>query len=95
VVNTNVRTDPFGYHALARWLEFAADEAAAFGENEIANEIRFAGRFASGSPSEFLYEAGSALRRLSEARSIPPPIRSFSIAIRDEIDRGFELVGGA
>ncbi|MGH8509908.1 MAG: hypothetical protein ACREU8_00505 [Gammaproteobacteria bacterium] len=81
-------------------LEFLlrfATELEAGGETELAKDLLFASRFASGSASEFLHEAHQILARIDGSRpSVLTTEQSNDLkAVIIQINEAFRKIGGA
>lgn len=61
---------------------------------ELAEEVERAGLFASGSPSEFMYEAQTSLERVASAKPAGIELSEVQSAI-NQIKEAFRAVGGA
>lgn len=82
---------------LLDYLLGLADELKQLNENAVANELFFASRFYSGSPSEFLHEAYSALtnaQTLCQNKSYGIQLKNIDAVIK-QIDFSFNKIGGA
>jgi hypothetical protein len=76
-----------------RWL---ADTLASGGCPKLADEVRIASRFAAGSPSEFLHEAQTALKRVMSGDTPLTQAQLADVADAvEEIEGAFKTVGGA
>ena len=79
------------------YLVWLSGELKSKGKSELAEEVKIASRFASGSPSEFLHEAQTVLKKvkancisvLSETQ-----LADAASAI-EQIESAFKKVGGA
>ena len=81
---------------LFQYLLALAARLTAIGESELAKEVEFASRFASGSTSELYGEARMVLRRVIPVVSgklTPAEIVKLK-TIADGIDSEFERIGG-
>ncbi|MFH0344212.1 MAG: hypothetical protein ACHBNF_19300 [Chromatiales bacterium] len=81
-------------------LEFLlgfANELEARGETQLAKDVMFASRFASGSASEFLHEAHQILTRIDGSKpSVLTTEQSNGVkAVITEINEAFRKIGGA
>jgi hypothetical protein len=92
---SDAQPDPHGYVRLTRWLAFLADECTAFGLDAPAADVRRALRFRSGSPTEYLTAAEEALAIVLAQERLPAPLRGFALTIVQQIDEGFQRIGGA
>lgn len=82
---------------LYEFLLRLAEELQAHGEAQLAKEVIFASRFASGSASEFLHEAHHVLTKIEQCRPAiltPKESRNLKDGIT-QIDQAFRTIGGA
>jgi hypothetical protein len=82
---------------LNEFLLRLAKELQAYGEAQLAKEVIFASRFASGSASEFVHEAHHVLTKIeqcSPAALTPEECRNLRDVIT-QIDGAFRAIGGA
>lgn len=84
-------------HELFEYLVWLGGELKSKGQPELAEEVRFASRFASGSPSEFLDEAQEILKRVKDqCLAVLSDTQLTDItSVIEQIERGFNKVGGA
>jgi hypothetical protein len=82
---------------LLDYLLRLSGELSSEGEAKLAEEVKIAGRFASGSPSEFLYEAQEVLEKVRiNCASTLNEIQLAGIArVIQQIETAFQKVGGA
>lgn len=82
---------------LARYLQELGAELITHGRNSEAMQVQRASRFASGSPSEFLYEAEEALKAVHRScADVLPEIEVAQVArVLKQINEAFGQVGGA
>jgi hypothetical protein len=82
---------------LLQYLLQLSEELQSKGALALAEELKFASRFASGSPSEFLDEAQQALRKVRancECALDETQLKAISSVI-NQIEVAFIKVGGA
>jgi hypothetical protein len=82
---------------LYEFLLWLAKELEAHGEAQLAKEVTFASRFASGSASEFLHEAHQILTKIDRSRPATLTIEE-SRYLKDvitQINEAFLQIGGA
>ena len=82
---------------LYEFLLGLAKELQAHGKAQLAKEVIFASRFASGSASEFLHEAHHVLIKIEQCRPTaltPEECRNLRDVIT-QIDGAFRAIGGA
>jgi hypothetical protein len=82
---------------LFSYLVELGDHLQGKGESELAGAVKIASRFASGSQTEFLAEAQSALRkvRTSNSSALSPEQISEVVGILQQIQVAFIKIGGA
>jgi hypothetical protein len=81
---------------LYEFLLRLAEELQAHGEAQLAKEVIFASRFASGSASEFLHEAHHVLTKIEQCRPALTPKESRNLKdVITQIDQAFRTIGGA
>jgi hypothetical protein len=79
------------------FLVFLSKQFYSYGQNDIANELNFASRFASGSTSEFYHESEIVLKRVRDSFKDLLTESQFLeiISVIDQIDSAFKRIGGA
>jgi len=94
--NIDESADPHGYRRLKDFLVEVEVQLKASGNEVESQFVHQAGRFfGGGSRSEFLGESRIALSAvLQSACDLPAELRKRIRTVLDEIDEGFEAVGG-
>lgn len=79
------------------YLVWLTGELKSKGQPELSEEVRHASRFASGSPSEFLDETQEVLKRVQDqCIAVLSETQLADVAsVIEQIERGFDKVGGA
>lgn len=79
------------------YLVWLSSELNSKGKSELAEEVRIASRFASGSASEFLHEAQTVLKKVrADCTSVLSEAQLADAASASEqIETAFKKVGGA
>lgn len=81
---------------LFEYLVSLADALSSRGEHELASEVEFASRFASGSASEFLHYALEALKKVSATfATSEKPLAAEVSSVIAQIEDAFDAIGGA
>ena len=82
---------------LFKYLVRLSGELKSKGELQLAEEVRVASRFASGSPSEFLHEAQTALKKVTaNCASVQSKAQlADATSVIEQIEIAFKKVGGA
>lgn len=82
--------------ALLSYLALLSAQLESRGEADLACIVDASSRFASGSPSEFLNEAGAALEIVHQRSKVLSPTDQAQLkSIIEQIDAAFRQVGGA
>jgi len=94
--NLTDHEDPQGYARLNETLVRFGHRLQLLGDTASAHKIREAAQlYGGGSPTEFLGESRLALQSvLASAQGLPTDLISAMRAVVDEIDDGFQRVGG-
>jgi hypothetical protein len=84
-------------YELRDYLVWLSNELKSKGQSELAEEVHLASRFAGGSASEFLHEAGEALRKVktSSASMLTESQLAAVEKVIEQIETAFKKVGGA
>lgn len=79
------------------YLLWLSGELKSKGDAELAEEVRIASRFASGSPSEFLHEAQAVLKKVRTncASVLSETQLADAASVIGQIETAFKKVGGA
>ncbi|MBI1178447.1 hypothetical protein GC207_13515 [bacterium] len=82
---------------LRDYLVWLSNELKSKGQSELADDVYLASRFAVGSASEFLHEAGKALRKVkaSSALMLTGSQLTDIAKVIEQIETAFKKVGGA
>lgn len=84
--------DPQGYFKLRDFLMSTSDRLALLGESGASARVRDAGE-SVGMPSEFMGQAGVALRDALKLSNVPPPLAEDVKSALEAIRQGFRAVG--
>ena len=81
---------------LFKYLMWLHCELQNNGKFQLAEEVRIASRFISGSPTEFLHESQAVLKKIvNEKNSFKESDINEILAVIVSIDNAFRSVGGA
>lgn len=86
---------PATNHELVIFLVRLSESLISSGKLELGKAVRQSSRFASGSPSEFLHEAGLALRLVMTQGELHEEEKAVVSATLKRIEVAFKAVGGA
>jgi hypothetical protein len=82
---------------LFHYLVWLSGELKSKGEANLAEKVRIASRFASGSPSEFFYEAEESLKLVRKKCALvltESQLADVAVVI-EQIETAFKKIGGA
>lgn len=82
---------------LLTYLQLVADQLEKNNQNDLADEVVFATRFAIGSASEFLNEAQMILEKILNTSPSPLPSNQLNEmkSVIAQIEEAFRKIGGA
>jgi hypothetical protein len=82
---------------LFEYLVWLSEELRSKGRTDVAEAVRIASRFLSGSASEFLHESQGALEHARDncASQLTPSQLADIVSVIEQIEVAFKKVGGA